>query len=416
MSSEQKDFNNLTDSVNKLGLAEKSTSNSLEDDPISELSTTKKESEVLSVNSDTAEEESEEEDDNDNDDPQSKLLEAEEALKEKQYKKIKETYGMTEIPDSTPQILPSDKELTEDIPSDTDYIDLVHMKIASLEGLGLSRFDRIESLALRDNLIVSLHELKHLSCKDTLQELDLYDNRIKHMSHHLNAFKNLKTLDLSFNNIKHIKHLNNLLKLENLYFVQNKIHVIENLDGLKSLKNLELGGNKIQRISESLLGLPTLKQLWLGQNRITKFENLDSLKNLRILSIQSNRIEHINGLDSLENLQELYVSHNKLTSIEGLDNLKKLEILDITGNKISKIENMKHLKHLTDFWASYNLIDSFENIHDELGELPSLETVYFEGNPLQLKNPTQYRTKVKINLGKSLRKIDALYIASNRMV
>lgn len=414
MSADHQDIKNITDTVNKLQLEEDNNSGNTVESRNFQINTVNGDTEVLSANSDTDEEESEE--DNDNDDSQSKLVEAEAAFKQKEFKRIKETYGMTEIPDSTPQILPSDKELTEDIPLDTDYIDLIHMKIASLESLGLSRFNKVESLALRDNLIVSLHELKHLSCKSTLQELDLYDNRIKHLSHHINSLKNLKTLDLSFNNIKHIKHLDNLSKLENLYFVQNKIHVIENLDGLKNLKNLEFGGNKIQRISESLLDLPTLEQLWLGQNRITKFENLENLKNLRILSIQSNRIDHIGGLDSLESLEELYVSHNRLTKIEGLDNLKKLEILDITGNKITKIENMKHLKNLTDFWASYNLIDSFESISNELSELPKLETVYFEGNPIQLKNPAQYRTKVKLNLGKSLRKIDALYIASNRMV
>lgn len=355
-------------------------------------------------------------DDDDDKDPMVKALEAETEMKRKEFKKIKETYGMTEIPDSTPDVLPADEELTQDIPSDTDYVELVHMKIQALEPLKLSRFNKLESLVLRDNLIVSLHDLKTFSCKDTLEELDFYDNRIKHVSKHVNDFISLKTLDLSFNNIKHVKHVNKLKNLENLYFVQNKIKDIENIEGLDHLKNLEFGGNKINRISESLLKLPSLEKLWLGQNRITQFENLDNLKNLKILSIQSNRIDHISGLDSLVSLQELYVSQNKLTKIEGLDKLENLEILDITGNKIEKIENVKHLKKLTDFWASYNLINSFENIHDELGELPELDTVYFEGNPVQLNNQAQYRTKIKLNLGKSLRKIDALYITSNRMI
>ncbi|QPG73200.1 Protein phosphatase 1 regulatory subunit sds22 [Brettanomyces nanus] len=363
-----------------------------------------------------------EDDDDDNDDeeedesPMVKAIRVEEEMKKKEFAHIEKTYGMTEIPDSTPQILPADSELTEDVPLDTDYIDLVHMKIRSLESLGLDRFSKLESLVLRDNLIESLHEFKLLTCKDCLEELDLYDNRIKHISKHINELINLKSLDLSFNNLKHVKHVDKLTKLENLYFVQNKIHFIENLEGLNHLKNLEFGGNHVERISETILKLPSLEQLWLGQNKITKLENLDNLNNLKILSIQSNRIDHIEGLDKLQSLEELYLSHNKITKLQGLEKLSNLNVLDITGNKISRIENMKELKNLTDFWASYNLIDSFDNLHEELGCLPKLETVYLEGNPIQRNNSTQYRTKVRLNLGKSLKKIDALYIASNQMV
>lgn len=324
---------------------------------------------------------------------------------------IQKNYGLTEIPDSNMDVLPADDELTSDIPLDTDYIDLIHLKIHDLENLRLERFENLESINLRDNLLPSLNPLKKLKQETKLRvkELDFYDNRIKHISSHMNEFVNLVNLDLSFNNIKHIKHIENLTKLENLYFVQNKISKIENLETLTKLKNLELGGNRISTI-ENLDTLTELTQLWLGQNKVSKFEGLDALKNLRIISIQSNRISKIEGLDALVNLEELYISHNKISKLEGLDNLKKLQVLDVTGNQISKIENMDSLTELTDFWCSNNLVADFDNIKQGLSQCQKLDTVYFEGNPVQKKDPTMYRVKLKLCFGPSLQKIDALYL------
>jgi protein phosphatase 1 regulatory subunit 7 len=346
------------------------------------------------------------------DDEDDKLIIAANKQRQNALNHIEKTYGLTTIPDNNIDILPSDYELTEDIPLDTDYIDLIHLKINSLENLRLQRFENLQYLNLRDNLLTSLNGLKRLNnnVKLNMKELDFYDNRIKHISSHINEFINLINLDLSFNNIKHIKHINNLKKLENLYFVQNKINKIENLENLTLITNLELGGNRIE-IIENLNSLINLKQLWLGQNKINKLQGLNMLKNLRVLSIQSNKIEKIEGLDNLISLEELYLSHNKITKIEGLNNLLNLQVLDVTGNKIKILENMESLIQLTDFWCSYNQISSFDNIHSALINCKKIDTVYFEGNPIQLNDPTMYRRKLKLCFGTSLHKIDAMYVS-----
>ncbi|KAH3670925.1 hypothetical protein OGAPHI_000636 [Ogataea philodendri] len=328
-----------------------------------------------------------------------------------QVNELQEKFGVQTIQDPTPQVLPSDKELVSEFPDNSPEISLIQFKIRDLGDLELDRFTDLERLILRDNLLESVNGLKLIQNKEKLEELDLYDNRIKHISKHINEFTNLTVLDLSFNNIKTIKHLENLTKLEHLYFVQNRIKEIQNLDTLKNLKNLELGANRIEVISEQLLQLPSLEQLWLGKNLITKFENLEKLKKLRVLSIQSNKLTKIENLDHLESLEELYLSHNKLTKLEGLDNLFNLQVLDVTSNQLTELSNLSHLTELTDFWCSYNKIDSFESINKELAGLPNLDTVYFEGNPIQLNAPALYRTKLKLNLGKSLRKIDAMYLS-----
>lgn len=311
------------------------------------------------------------------------------------------------VDDPNPGTIEADIDLTSDLPSDIDEINLTHLKIRSLMDLDLGRFTLLKLLCLRDNLIDTIAPLKFIQNKEELEELDLYDNRFNHISKHVNEFINLKSLDLSFNKLKHIKNLDQLVNLENLYLIENKIEQIENLETMVNLTNLELGGNLIKEIPDiSYLG--NLQQLWLGKNRLTKISGLDNLPNLRILSLQANRITKLEGLDKLTNLEELYVSSNGITEIEGLDNCKNLQILDIGYNKITTLKNLEHLDQLTDLWCSYNGISDFNNVEKQLSGLPDLECVYFEHNPLQEQNETSYRRKLKLVLPQ-LKKIDATY-------
>ncbi|KAL8732994.1 MAG: hypothetical protein Q9166_002392 [cf. Caloplaca sp. 2 TL-2023] len=238
----------------------------------------------------------------------------------------------------------------------------------------------------------------------SLQDLDLYDNLISHMRG-LDHLVQLTSLDLSFNKIKHIKNVDHLKELRDIYFVQNKIQKIENLEGLEKLRNLELAANRIREV-ENLNTLTGLEELWLGKNKITELKNVSALVNLKILSIQSNRLSAITGLDSLLNLEELYISHNALTHISGLDQNRKLRVLDISSNQISQLTNLKHLEHLEELWASSNLLSSFDEVEEELVNKKELNTVYFEGNPLQTRSPALYRNKVRLALPQ-IKQIDA---------
>ena len=83
-----------------------------------------------------------------------------------------------------------------------------------------------------------------------------------------------------------------------------------------------------------------------------------------------------------------------------------LRVLDISSNPIPSLEGLKPLKHLEELWASYCQISSFEEVERELGDKEELETVYFEGNPLQLRQPALYRNKVRLALPR-IKQIDA---------
>ncbi|KAF7852565.1 hypothetical protein EAF04_010966 [Stromatinia cepivora] len=303
------------------------------------------------------------------------------------------------------EIINADEDLLDDYPLDTEEIDLVHARISSIPSLRLSRFSQVQRLCLRQNTITTIEELSPLA--STLTELDLYDNLIAHIRG-LEDLIHLTSLDLSFNKLKHIKKINHLISLTDLYFVQNKITTIENLDGLTKLRNLELAANRIRAIQglDTLIGL---EELWLGKNKITEMKNLDALQNLKILSIQSNRIRSITGLDKLPSLEELYISHNALTSLSGLESSSQLRVLDISNNQISSLAGIKELKELEEVWASYNQIADFNDVEEHLRDKEKLTTVYFEGNPLQLRAPALYRNKVRLTLPQVMQ-IDATFV------
>jgi len=299
------------------------------------------------------------------------------------------------------EVINADEDLLDDYPLDTTEIDLVHARISSIPSLKLSRFTSVIRLCLRQNSITQIEDLSSLA--STLQDLDLYDNLISHIRG-LDDLVNLTSLDLSFNKLKHIKKISHLTNLTDLYFVQNKITTIENLSGLTKLRNLELAANRIREI-QGLDDLVNLEELWLGKNKITEIQNLSPLRSLKILSIQSNRIRELTNL-TLPTLEELYISHNALTSLSGLDSVPKLRVLDISNNQITQLTGIAHLTQLEELWASYNSIEDFRDVEENLKDKQELTTVYFEGNPLQLRQPALYRNKVRLTLPQ-VKQIDA---------
>ncbi|CCU81508.1 protein phosphatase PP1 regulatory subunit Sds22 [Blumeria hordei DH14] len=291
----------------------------------------------------------------------------------------------------------SDVEQSEDEVAPTGQI--IEADEAALR---LERFKDVVRLCLRQNSITQIEGISLLA--NTLTELDLYDNLISHIRN-LEDLLKLESLDLSFNKIKHIKNISHLTSLTDLYFVQNKISLIENLSGLTKLRNLELAANRIRKIQglETLVGL---EELWLGKNKITEISGIDTLQNLKIISIQSNRITNISGLMCQKGLEELYISHNALTNLTGLEACSSLRVLDISNNRITSLEGLGHLAHLQELWASYNQLHNFAEVERILSDKKELITVYFEGNPLQLKGPAVYRNKIKLALPQVLQ-IDA---------
>ncbi|CAK7200954.1 protein phosphatase regulatory subunit Sds22 [Sporothrix eucalyptigena] len=326
-------------------------------------------------------------------------------------------------------VILADEDLLNDEDPDTDEIFATHARIHSIDALRLERFPRVQKICLRQNSIQSLAGLEVLS--ETLQELDLYDNLVSHMKG-VERLPNLTSLDLSFNKIKHIKHLAPLAKLVDLYLVANKIGSVDGLEeaAAATLRMLELGSNRIRSIAPlGGFGFVALEELWLAKNKITSLEGLAGLPKLRLLSIQSNRLRDLSPLKDVPTLEELYVSHNALESLKSLrgevgepdeageattekagsSTLPLLRVLDVSHNQIKSFSGTEHLSALEEVWASYNQVADFGDVERCLRDKTKLETVYLEGNPLQLRGPALYRNKVRLTLPQ-VTQIDATYV------
>jgi protein phosphatase 1 regulatory subunit 7 len=94
----------------------------------------------------------------------------------------------------------------------------------------------------------------------------------------------------------------------------------------------------------------------------------------------------------------LHISHNLLTELSGLEKNTNLRVIDISANPIEHLSGLDGLVHLTEFWASNCKLSSFQEVEKELRDKEELETVYFEGNPLQRQQPALYRNKVRLAL------------------
>ncbi|KHN96887.1 protein phosphatases PP1 regulatory subunit sds22 [Metarhizium album ARSEF 1941] len=299
----------------------------------------------------------------------------------------------------------ADEDLLESESSDSEEIICSHSRIGSISSLRLDRFKNVARICLRQNSIQEIEGLAPLAA--TLKDLDLYDNLISHM-HGMDELTNLVCLDLSFNKIKHIKNISHMIELKELFLVANKISRIEGLDTLQNLTSLELGSNRIREL-RNLDNLQSLGELWVAKNKITELTGLGGLSNLRLLSIQSNRIRDLSPLREVPQLEELYIAHNALESLEGIEENTNLTTLDISNNQIRSLKGLEGLTRLEEVWASYNQIEDFVEVEKMLRDKENLTTVYFEGNPVQLRGPALYRNKIRLALPQ-VSQIDATFV------
>jgi protein phosphatase 1 regulatory subunit 7 len=70
---------------------------------------------------------------------------------------------------------------------------------------------------------------------------------------------------------------------------------------------------------------------------------------------------------------------------------------------------LETLVNLEEFWASWCKIGDFVEVEKQLGDKEKLETVYFEGNPLETRQKALYRNKIKLALPR-IKQIDATFV------
>jgi protein phosphatase 1 regulatory subunit 7 len=313
-----------------------------------------------------------------------------------------------------------------------------------------TNISELTSLVLRSHLIKDMAGLGSLPKLDTLE---LYDNMVQSLDEI--SLKGcgqmtLRVLDMSYNAIRDMSPVQycNGETLTELYLANNKLKSISGLSHLTNLRKLDLGANKIRVLDKTeLSGLKNLEELWIGKNKIESLEGIESLTNLKRLDVQSNRLTTISNdedgecyLNAQRNtLEELYLAHNGLDDdgISGLlssssstsgSTFPQLTTLDLSNNRLtttaplvfdSKKNNNNsstavglHWPMLEELWLSANLITDFEAIYSlkeasDNNQLPKLETVYLEYNPVS--KDFEYRKKLAEFIP-TLQQIDATMI------
>lgn len=104
-----------------------------------------------------------------------------------------------------------------------------------------------------------------------------------------------------------------------------------------------------------------------------------------------------------------------MTDLSGLEKNTTLRVLDFSNNQVEHLEHLSTLKNLEEVWASNNKLSSFEEVERELKDKEKLQTVYFEGNPLQMNGPAVYRNKVRLALPQ-IAQIDASMLKSYHLL
>ncbi|KAL1137495.1 hypothetical protein V6Z11_A12G311500 [Gossypium hirsutum] len=118
--------------------------------------------------------------------------------------------------------------------------------------------------------------------------------------------------------------------------------------------------NGLLLMDESLNLLPAVETLDLSRNRFAKVDNLRKCVKLKHLDLGFNQLRSISSFSEVScQVVKLVLRNNSLTTLRGIENLKSLEGLDV----------------------SYNIISNFLEL-EFLGGLPSLRSLWLEGNPL----------------------------------
>ncbi|XP_057767440.1 uncharacterized protein LOC130987783 [Salvia miltiorrhiza] len=118
--------------------------------------------------------------------------------------------------------------------------------------------------------------------------------------------------------------------------------------------------NDLILMDESLQLLPLVETLDLSRNKFTKVDNLRKCNKLKHVDLGFNNLRSIASLSEVRcQIVKLVLRNNALTSLHGIENLKSLQGLDV----------------------SYNIISNFSEI-EVLAGIPSLQSLWLEGNPL----------------------------------
>ncbi|GAA6050909.1 hypothetical protein JCM3770_002529 [Rhodotorula araucariae] len=294
------------------------------------------------------------------------------------------------------QQLAENEDILADLDDDALDLELTHLRLRTLRGLGIERFRKVQRISLRQNLLSSLfyHPLPAPSSGQTLasaSSADPPDTADEHQRDEVDedplddddAAK--KEADFPYHERKRAEEeepvwpLQNLRELEELDLYDNSLKSVKGLEGLDSLQSLDLSFNLLRSVSplnnaspSSPFAYPNLTHLYLIQNKLTQIEGVRDRTSLTYLEYGGNRIRTIENLPVSANLRSLFLGKNKITKIENLDGLTGLRTLSIQSNRLTKIEGLDALTELEELYLSHNGLTRIEGLR-KLTKLTTLD-------------------------------------------
>ncbi|KAH6761459.1 Outer arm dynein light chain 1 protein [Perilla frutescens var. hirtella] len=140
----------------------------------------------------------------------------------------------------------------------------------------------------------------------------------------------------------------------------SRIADIKNSPQWNRLSFVSCACNDLILMDESLQLLPMVETLDLSRNKFAKVDNLRKCTKLKHVDLGFNNLRSIASLSEVPcQIVKLVLRNNALTSLHGIEKLKSLQGLDL----------------------SFNIISNFSEI-EVLAGIPSLQSVWLEGNPL----------------------------------
>lgn len=279
-------------------------------------------------------------------------------------------------------------------------------------------FQQLKYLDLSRNLLSSLNPDAFTGLENSLNSLDLSQNRITNLAGPPLTLVSLERLDLSDNHLTDISRnsFNMLVSLKHLNLSRN-IHLsllpATVLHKLEKLESIDLDFAGVKSLSPEFFSkCKALKFIQLGHNSISDLNEsvFANMPNITVIDLSFNNITTIKpgAFVNLMSIRKLFLKHNQLSSFKGefFNTGTSLEVLDISENQLSYLfpSSFKIHPRLRKIYASKNKFNFFPA--ELIANLQFLEFIDLSNN--------QLKTVEELDFAR-LPKLRTLYLARNQL-
>ncbi|KAG1695027.1 hypothetical protein DVH05_020957 [Phytophthora capsici] len=168
----------------------------------------------------------------------------------------------------------------------------------------------------------------------------------------------------------------------------NRLRSIEQIGIFQHVLQLDLSGNQLENVN-GIQALQRLQSLDLSRNCIASVDLLALLPALEILKVAENSLTTVDSLQLLPGLRVVDASYNRITKWPPLAGLSLLETLDLSDNMLGAFSSSQSAtlfpSRLRRLSIARNQIDKLCGVACLGLQLPSLEFLAFDGNPIVLE-------------------------------